>query len=96
MKSKSLNLEEISLLSFWSPKGAISMALVVGAPELLDEMFKVDIKEVFTADAFSVMVDSVCGAVIISMVVKSFLIPKMHPYFSAKSSQLAEQPSNQA
>ena len=95
VKSESLNLEEISLLSFWSPKGAISMALVVGAPELLDEMFKVEITEIFNAEAFSLMVDSVCGAVVISMIVKSFLIPKMHPYFSIKASHIAEQPSIQ-
>ena len=71
------------------------MALVVGAPELLDEMFKVEITEIFNAEAFSLMVDSVCGAVVISMIVKSFLIPKMHPYFSIKASHIAGQPSIQ-
>ena len=91
VRSESLNLEELSLLSFWSPKGAISMALVVGAPEFLDEMFKVDMADILPSNAFPLMVDTVCGVVIISMVVKSFLIPKMHPYFAAKSSQLIEQ-----
>ena len=86
VRSENLNLEELSLLSFWSPKGAISMALVVGAPELLHQTFEIEIVDILPLNGFSLMVDSVCGAVIISMIVKSFIIPKIHPYFAPKNS----------
>tara|TARA_X000000950_G_scaffold104700_1_gene131992 strand:+ start:798 stop:2207 length:1410 start_codon:yes stop_codon:yes gene_type:complete len=70
--------EERQLLSLWSPKGAISMALAVTAPELLEGTFGLEIAEVFPENAFDFSADVVCGAVLLSMIIKSLAIPKIH------------------
>ena len=70
--------EERKLLSLWSPKGAISMALAVTAPELLEGTFGLKIGEIFPESAFNFSADVVCGAVLFSMIIKSLAIPKIH------------------
>ena len=77
-RSSAAKPEERRLLSFWSPKGAISMALAVTAPELLKETFGMQISGIFPESASSFSADVVCGAVLFSMIVKSFAIPKLH------------------
>ena len=77
-------------LSSWSPKGAVSMALVVQAPVLLEEMFQINLIELAPLQAYQLMANSVCGAVIISMLVKSVFIPKLHERISANSKFVAE------
>tara|TARA_X000000950_G_scaffold91447_1_gene115116 strand:+ start:1058 stop:2470 length:1413 start_codon:yes stop_codon:yes gene_type:complete len=76
--SSAIETEERQLLSIWSPKGAISMALVVTAPELLEGTFGMEIAEIFPESASSFSADVVCGAVLFSMIVKSLAIPKIH------------------
>ena len=44
-KSSNVEPEERKILSLWSPKGAISMALVVTAPILLEELFGIEFYE---------------------------------------------------
>jgi len=70
--------EERRILSLWSPKGAISMALVVTAPVLLEESFGIELYELIPENSFFFASDVVCGAVIISMLVKSLMIPRLH------------------
>jgi cell volume regulation protein A len=65
-------------LSLWSPKGAISMALAVTAPELLEGTFGLEIAEIFPENALDFSADVVCGAVLLSMIIKSLAIPKIH------------------
>ena len=76
--------EERQLLSLWSPKGAISMALAVTAPELLEGTFGLEIGEIFPENAFDFSADVVCGAVLLSMIIKSFAIPKIHSQLIGK------------
>ena len=82
--------EEFKILSSWSPKGAISMALIVTAPELLEETFGLEGVELIQESSMIFMVNVVCGVVIFSMVVKSLIIPIIHDrvIFSAKSRSL--------
>ena len=82
--------EEFKILSSWSPKGAISMALIVTAPELLEETFGLEGVELIQESSEIFMVNVVCGVVIFSMVVKSLIIPIIHDrvIFSAKSRSL--------
>ena len=77
-KGSAAKPEERQLLSLWSPKGAISMALAVTAPELLEGTFGLEIAEIFPENAFNFSADIVCGAVLLSMIIKSLAIPKMH------------------
>ena len=70
--------EERRILSLWSPKGAISMALVVTAPVLLEESFGIELYELIPKTSLFFASDVVCGAVIISMLVKSLMIPRLH------------------
>ena len=67
---------EKQVLSLWSPKGAISMALVVTAPELLEGTF--GLKEILPESAFNFSADVVCGAVLLSMIIKSLAMPTIH------------------
>ena len=69
---------EKKLLSLWSPKGAISMALVVTAPELLEGTFGLKIAEILPESAFNFSADVVCGAILLSMIIKSLAIPNIH------------------
>ena len=54
------------------------MALVVTAPELLEGTFGLKIAEILPESAFNFSADVVCGAVLLSMIIKSLAIPKIH------------------
>ena len=78
LRGKTIASDEKRILASWSPKGAVSMALVVQAPVLLEEMFEINMLEIVPYQAYHLMANSVCGAVIISMLVKSLMIPKLY------------------
>ena len=78
--------EEKIMLSSFSPKGAISMALVVTAPEMLKETFSLEIVNFLPEESITFMSDTVCGAVLISMIVKSVFIPRLHANLRSKIS----------
>ena len=78
-RGSSLQPEEKRLLACWSPKGAISMALVVTAPALLEDVFKLEVTDLLPGSAYTFTSDVVCGAVILLMFYKSLLIPRLHP-----------------
>ena len=69
---------ETFLLSLFSPKGAISMALVVTAPAMLEETFGLDVPALLPPSSFNFMADVVCGVVVISMIFKSLYVPLLH------------------
>ena len=69
--------EKILLASF-SPKGAISMALVMTAPRMLNQTFGLDLSGALSSDSLEFMADVVCGTVLISMLLKSFFFPRLH------------------
>ena len=72
---------EKMLLASFSPKGAISMALVVTAPRMLEHTFGLDVSGALTPVSFNFMADVVCGAVLISMIFKSLFVPTLHKNF---------------
>ena len=78
-RGSSLQPDANRLLACWSPKGAISMALVVSAPALLEDVFKLEVTDLLPGSAYTFMSDVVCGAVILLMLYKSLLIPRLHP-----------------
>jgi potassium/hydrogen antiporter len=80
-RGSELQPEERMLLSFWSPKGAISMAFIVTSPALLEETFGINLIELIPEGAYLFTSDVVCGAVLISMIVNSLMIPKLHSLF---------------
>ena len=90
LRGETIATDEKRVLSSWSPKGAVSMALVVQAPVLLEEMFQINLSELAPLQAYQLMANSVCGAVIISMLVKSVFIPKLHERISANSKLVSE------
>ena len=63
------------------------MALVVQAPVLLEEMFEINMSEIVPYQAYHLMANSVCVAVIISMLVKSLMIPRFYNRISAQTVQ---------
>ena len=62
------------------------MALVVTAPEMLKETFSLEMINVLPEESLTFMADTVCGAVLISMVVKSLFIPRLHENLRGKMS----------
>jgi len=89
-KGSNIQPEERRILSLWSPKGAISMALVVTAPVLLEESFGIELYEFIPETSLFFTSDVVCGAVIISMLVKSLIIPRLHSLIIASRPKLQE------
>ena len=78
--------EEKKLLATWSPKGAISMALIVTTPLLLEDTFGIEVIEILPENSITFMSDIVCGAVLISMIFKAFVVPRLHSnLFSASN-----------
>ena len=78
--------EEKKLLATWSPKGAISMALIVTTPLLLEDTFGIEVIELLPENSITLMSDIVCGAVLISMIFKAFVVPRLHSnLFSASN-----------
>ena len=78
--------DERKVLSSWSPKGAVSMALAVHAPTLLEEMFEIDMTQIVPLQTYHLVANSVCGAVIISMLVKSLMIPRLYAHVTSQPS----------
>ena len=70
--------DEKKLLATWSPKGAISMALIVTTPLLLEDTFGIEVIEILPENSITFMSDIVCGAVLISMIFKAFVVPRLH------------------
>lgn len=66
------------LLGVFSPKGAISMAVVVSAPAMLEATFGLDISVILPHSSFYFMADVVCGVVVLSLVFKSLFVPLVH------------------
>ena len=89
-RSDSVSIEEKKLLASWSPKGAISMALIVTAPLLLEDTFGIKVSEILPETSTTFMSDVVCGAVLISLASKAFVVPRLHKslFSKLKSSQL--------
>ena len=85
----SVSIEEKKILASWSPKGAISMALIVTAPLLLEDTFGLKVAEILPETSTTFMSDVVCGAVLISLAFKSFVVPRLHKslFSKQKSSQ---------
>ena len=48
-------------------------------------MFMINMEEILPIQGYNLMVNSVCGAVIISMLVKSLLIPRLHDRLTNQS-----------
>ena len=84
IRGETIASDEKIILASWSPKGAVSMALVVQAPVLLEEMFEINMSEIVPYQAYHLMANSVCGAVIISMLVKSVMIPRFYNRITAQ------------
>ena len=87
-RGDSIEPEEFKILSSWSPKGAISMALIVTAPALLEETFGLEGVELIQKSSVIFMVDIVCGVVIFSMIIKSLIIPMIHDKLTISSKSL--------
>ena len=57
------------------------MAFVVTSPALLEETFGINLIELIPEGAYFFTSDVVCGAVLISMILNSLMIPKLHSLF---------------
>lgn len=77
-RGPSMASQEKKLLANWSPKGAISMALIVTTPLLLDDTFGIEVARILPENSITFMSDVVCGAVLISLVFKALMIPRLH------------------
>ena len=73
-----VSIAEKKILAAWSPKGAISMALIVTAPLLLEDTFGIKVSEILPETSITFMSDVVCGAVLISIAFKAFVVPRLH------------------
>ena len=72
-----LNKQELQFLSLWAPKGAISMALAVTIPDLIEES-GIPYERVIHPVSESFIVDTVCFTVVLSMLIKSLVLPALH------------------
>ena len=77
-RGPSVTPEEKQLLATWSPKGAISMALIVTAPLLLEDTFGIEVADILPENSITFMADVVCGAVLISLLFKALVVPRLH------------------
>jgi len=75
--SEFLNGRERQFLSLWSPKGAISMALAITIPDLIEES-GIPFERVIHPVSESFIVDTVCFTVVLSMLIKSLILPSLH------------------
>ena len=90
VRGDTIAIGERKILSSWSPKGAVSMALAVHAPTLLEEMFEIDMTEIVPLQTYHLMANTVCGAVILSMLVKSLMIPRLYAQVTSQPSLTSE------
>ena len=72
-----LSPREFQFLSLWAPKGAISMALAITIPDLIEES-GMRFETVINPVSESFIVDAVCFAVVFSMLIKSLILPVLH------------------
>ena len=72
-----LDGRERQFLSLWSPKGAISMALAITIPDLIEES-GIPFERVIHPVSESFIVDAVCFTVVLSMLIKSLILPPLH------------------
>jgi NhaP-type Na+/H+ or K+/H+ antiporter len=72
-----LDRPQLQLLSLWSPKGAISMALAITIPDLIEET-GIPFESVINPVSQSFVVDTVCLTVVFSMLIKSLILPAVH------------------
>lgn len=72
-----LDVRERQFLSLWSPKGAISMALAITIPDLIEES-GIPFERVIHPVSESFIVDTVCFTVVLSMLIKSLILPSLH------------------
>lgn len=77
--SNFLNTGEQRFLSFWAPKGAISMALAITIPDLIEKS-GIPYSQVINPVSESFVIDSVCFGVVISMLIKSLILPSLHQW----------------
>ncbi|MFM1811236.1 MAG: hypothetical protein RLZZ336_174 [Cyanobacteriota bacterium] len=72
-----LDKRERQFLSLWAPKGAISMALAITIPDLIEES-GIPFERVIHPVSESFIVDAVCFTVVLSMLIKSLILPSLH------------------
>jgi NhaP-type Na+/H+ or K+/H+ antiporter len=75
--SSFLDTSERQFLSLWAPKGAISMALAITIPELIEQS-GIPFERVIHPVSESFIVDAVCFTVVLSMLIKSLILPALH------------------
>ena len=84
-----LSKRECQFLSLWSPKGAISMALAITIPDLIEES-GIPFERVINPVSESFIVDTVCFTVVLSMLIKSLILPHLHRKLLKDELQAAE------
>ena len=67
------------------------MALVVTAPEMLRETFSLEMVNILSEESLTFMADTVCGAVLISMIVESVFIPRLYDDLRSENSLATEE-----
>ena len=72
-----LSNRERQFLSLWAPKGAISMALAITIPDLIEES-GIPFQRVIHPVSETFIVDVVCFSVVLSMLIKSLVLPPLH------------------
>jgi len=72
-----LDAKERQFLSLWAPKGAISMALAITIPDLIEES-GIPFERVIHPVSESFIVDAVCFTVVLTMLIKSMILPAVH------------------
>lgn len=72
-----LSQRERLMLASWNPKGAVTMALALTVPELV-RLAGVDFQTVIGNIDSEIVLSVVCGAVILSMLIKSLIVPVIH------------------
>jgi NhaP-type Na+/H+ or K+/H+ antiporter len=86
--SSFLNAGEQRFLSIWAPKGAISMALAITIPDLIEKS-GIPYERVINPVSEAFVIDAVCFAVVISMLLKSLILPSLHKWLVVEVSELS-------
>jgi potassium/hydrogen antiporter len=86
--SSFLERSERQFLSLWAPKGAISMALAITIPDLIEES-GIPFERVINPVSEAFIVDAVCFTVVLTMVIKSLLLPPLHRRLLGSSDPVA-------
>jgi len=78
-KTDFLDHSERQFLASWEPKGAISMALAIAIPDLIEKT-GIAFERIINPVSEAFITDTVCFAVVMSMLIKSLLLPPLHRY----------------